>query len=82
MQLEHGAYTVTFSISQKWTPAPPGIVLLRGAINALNGHLPKTTDFSRSRWQSPAFLLPAFSLQSLAGYKSNRAGLKRSDHCN
>lgn len=79
MQLEHGAYTVTFSISQK---RPPGTALLPGAINALDGHLPKTTDFSRSRWQNPALLLPAFSLQSLLGYKSNRAPLKRSDHCN
>lgn len=43
---------------------------------------PKTTEFSRSRWQSLAFLLPALSLQSLAAYKSNCAPLKCSDRCN
>lgn len=75
MQSEHGAYTVTFSISQEWTP---GTALLPGAINALGSHLPQATDFSRSRWQSPALLLPAFSLQSLPGYKSNCAPLNHS----
>lgn len=29
MQLEHGAYTVTFSISQERMPGPPGIVPAR-----------------------------------------------------
>lgn len=33
-------------------------------------HLLKTMDFSMSRWQNPAFCLPAFSLKSPADYRT------------